>query len=104
MNSPRLFMVLGAVASTAFVVMACGSSAESNFGDPNADGGNGNGADGWSNNNGKPDAGDPYANAPPPPWCGPAGQPPPPTIGGTPECPDDKNKPGCGCDEVGKEE
>lgn len=46
---------------------------------------------------------DPYANDPPPKWCGPKGGPkPPPPPGGTAECPDDKNKPGCACDEVGK--
>jgi hypothetical protein len=47
---------------------------------------------------------DPYANDPPPKWCGPKGGPSaPPPPGGTAECPDDKNKPGCACDEIGKQ-
>jgi hypothetical protein len=45
---------------------------------------------------GKPDV-DQFASDPPPPWCGPAGQPEPMKPGGTLECPDDKNKPGCPC-------
>lgn len=46
---------------------------------------------------------DHYANDPPPRWCGPAtGETPPPPPGGTEQCPDDKNKPGCACDTVGE--
>lgn len=103
MNSSRLFTIVAALASTTFVIVACGSSDDSTFGDQNGDGGD-NGVDGsFGHNDGGPDGGDPYANDPPPPWCGPPGQPEPPKPGGTAECPDDKNKPGCGCDEVGKQ-
>lgn len=38
----------------------------------------------------------------PPAWCGPSGAQPPP-IGGTLECPADKNLPGCACATVGEE-
>ena len=44
-----------------------------------------------------------WKNDPPPPWCGPAnGKPAPPPPGGTPECPDDKNREGCACKTVGE--
>lgn len=104
MHSTRnFFAAAGAMASVALVVVACGSSDESEFGDgtnkndsgvlgPGLGGGDGGG----------PDGGDPYANDPPPKWCGPAGQPEPPKPGGTEACPDDKNKPGCGCLTVGE--
>ena len=43
-----------------------------------------------------------WATDPPPKWCGPAnGEPAPPPPGGTPECPDDKNREGCPCKKVG---
>ncbi len=43
-----------------------------------------------------------WADDPPPKWCGPAnGAKPPPSPGGTPECPDDKNREGCPCKKVG---
>jgi hypothetical protein len=101
----KLLLGVGAIASTAFIVIACGSSDESKFGDGNGKDGSSNDIDGAFNNGdgSKPDGGDPYANDPPPPWCGPPGQPEPPKPGGTVECPDDKNKPGCGCTEVGKQ-
>jgi hypothetical protein len=51
---------------------------------------------------GKPDV-DQFAVDPPPPWCGPAGQPVPAKPGGTLECPDDKNKPGCPCTTLDQE-
>ena len=44
-----------------------------------------------------------WADDPPPKWCGPAnGAKPPPSPGGTPECPDDKNREGCPCKKVGE--
>lgn len=93
----------GALASTALIVIACGSNDDSTFGNPDGSA-DGSGADGSFDLDGqKPDTGDPFANDPPPPWCGPAGKPEPPKPGGTIECPDDKNKPGCGCLEAGKE-
>src|SRR4051794_11544399 len=79
------------------VVIACGSDA-STFGD--GSGPNPTFSDAsLSNEDGS--AEDPYANDPPPQYCGPAGTTPPPTITGTAECPDDKNKPGCSCPTVG---
>ena len=45
-----------------------------------------------------------FADDPPPQYCGPDGGSwtPPPLPGGTPECPDDKNREGCPCDEIGQ--
>src|SRR5262249_11839814 len=45
-----------------------------------------------------------YANDPPQLWCGVGSVPAPPMPGGTPLCPDDKNKAGCPCsnEELGK--
>jgi hypothetical protein len=40
-----------------------------------------------------------YANDPPPMTCDGGGMPPP--VGGTPQCPSDKNLPGCPCSPVG---
>ncbi|MBX3231928.1 MAG: hypothetical protein KIT84_12180 [Labilithrix sp.] len=86
---------------TAGVIVACGSEDESKFDDPGVKPGfyteAGIAADGGDDPNG-----DLYKNDPPPAWCGvEAGAPPP--VGGTEECPDDKNKPGCGCNNVGEE-
>ncbi|MBX3191005.1 MAG: hypothetical protein KF819_28675 [Labilithrix sp.] len=94
-----LFKSSGATAAVALLIVACGSVG-SEFGEegpPNPTFGDG------SFNQGQPDGGDPYANDPPPKWCGPMGQPEPPRPGGTADCPDDKNKPGCGCTNVGEE-
>lgn len=44
-----------------------------------------------------------WADDPPPQWCGPdGGASPPPSPGGTPECPDDKNREGCPCKTLGE--
>ena len=40
---------------------------------------------------------------PPPQYCGPDEVDPPPLPGGTPDCPDDKNREGCPCDVPGEE-
>jgi len=99
----NIFAALGAMASVAFVIAACGSESESKFGDPNQeDTGAPIGPGLGGSDAAGPDGGDPFANDPPPKWCGPAGQPEPPRPGGTAECPDDKNKPGCGCTNVGE--
>ena len=42
-----------------------------------------------------------FAKDPPPKWCGPDASPAPPVPGGTPDCPDDKNREGCPCPTVG---
>lgn len=45
-----------------------------------------------------------WADDPPPQWCGPKnGGPAPEPPGGTPECPDDKNREGCACKKLGEE-
>jgi hypothetical protein len=44
-----------------------------------------------------------WANDPPPMWCGPDGGSTPPMVpGGTPDCPDDKNRQGCPCTTPGE--
>jgi hypothetical protein len=100
MNLSKVLVSGCVLVTAAFVVVACGSSDGSEFGDPN---GNGSLLDGSFGDGGLPDGGDPYANDPPPKWCGPADQPEPPKPTGTEQCPSDKNKPGCGCDNVGEE-
>ncbi|HEY8074502.1 MAG TPA: hypothetical protein VIF62_10335, partial [Labilithrix sp.] len=86
------------------LLVACGSSDDSTFGNDNDSGSSGGFSDAFSGD-AFPDGGDPYANDLPPPLC-PAPStvdcckmpnPPTPPIGGTTECPDDKNKPGCAC-------
>jgi len=99
---PRL-AGLGATASVVFVVLAspaCGSDDGSTFTDPNA--AEAGFEDGSFNPNNKPDSGDPFANDPPPQYCVIDGGPAQVTVTGTPECPSDKNKPGCGCTTVGE--
>ena len=90
------------MASTTFVIAACGSSSDSTFGDGLDSGGTGFDTDG-DLGNAKPDSGDPFAKDPPPKYCVLAGQSEPPKPGGTEACPDDKNKPGCGCTKLGEE-
>lgn len=89
------------VAAIGPTITACGSNSAAN--------GNGSGTDA-----GSPEFGDVdnpntqytpdqlWANDPPPPWCGPAGAPAPQPPGGTPDCPDDKNREGCPCSTVGQ--
>jgi hypothetical protein len=97
LSSRSLLLSCLALAGVAAIIVACGSATDSKFDDGKptigtfGDGGFGEGGPGG------PDL---YANDPPPPWCGPDGGAPPP-IGGTEACPDDKNKPGCGCDNIG---
>lgn len=100
----HVFVAVGASCSLAFVVLACGSSSDSTFDDGSSSGSSGQfDTDGSFDPNKRPDAGDLYANDPPPKWCGPAGQPEPARPGGTLDCPDDKNKPGCACDVLGEQ-
>lgn len=93
----------GLIVSLAF---ACGSSSRDSGFDENADKKPGDGSELDGSFGSNSDAGDPvvdqYANDPPAPWCGPAGEPEPPQPGGTLECPDDKNKPGCACKTAGE--
>jgi hypothetical protein len=99
--------LFGGLVSTGLV--ACGVLDGSVFKDdppPDTSSSSSGGFDGGFGNSdsGHPDAGDLYANDPPPKYCGPdSGGTPPPPITGTPECPSDKNKPGCACTNVGEE-
>jgi hypothetical protein len=102
-TSRNVLVVLGAMASVAFVIAACGSNGDSTFGDPDAQGPAFETDGTFGNPGDKPDGGDPFANDPPPNYCGPNPQAAPPKPGGTADCPDDKNKPGCGCTTVGEE-
>ena len=95
-------LALAALGSVTFVIAACGSAGDSTFGD-GFDSGNGNFDIDGALGNAKPDSGDPFANDPPPKYCVLAGQSTPPKPGGTEACPDDKNKPGCGCTTLGEE-
>lgn len=62
----------------------------------------GGGADAGPRDGGAIDPNAFWQNDPPPMWCGPdGGSTPPPVPGGTPECPDDKNRQGCPCPTVG---
>jgi hypothetical protein len=96
--------------SVGVIASACGTSGDSVFND-GADGGD-NDPGGQHNQDGSfdfdssntidPDAF--FAKDPPPQWCGPAGTSnPSPVPGGTPDCPDDKNREGCPCPESGKQ-
>jgi hypothetical protein len=98
LSSRNILLTAMSCMGVAAVVIACGSEGskfqegtnpplfgEGGF-DPDAD----------SNNNA-----DLYKNDPPPPWCGPETGYQPPQIGGTEDCPSDKNKPGCACATLG---
>lgn len=98
-TSTSLAVGLVSFLGVAAVIVACGSE-----GSEFDDGQNTNlfPDSGFAEGGGGPDV-DLYANDPPPRWCGPAGGPAaPPMPGGTEECPDDKNKPGCACSTPGE--
>jgi hypothetical protein len=82
-------------------IAACGSDTSSHFKDPDAGGGIfGDGSLQTDGNNGQNPG---VVDDPPPAYCG-AGSDAGtqiPNIGGTADCPDDKNLPGCGCDNPG---
>jgi hypothetical protein len=85
--------------TVAAIVIACGSAKNSNFDDGKLKPGSfGDGGFGEAGQGGGPDL---YANDPPPTFCGPDSGITPPVIKGTLDCPEDKNKPGCGCDKIG---
>ncbi len=93
-----LFSILSC-GSVAAIIIACGSEG-SKFQDPGPVIGTFN--DGSFNDDAGSGGPNLYEDDPPPQWCGPEGEEPPP-IGGTKECPDDKNLPGCSCKTVGEE-
>ncbi|CAN5913543.1 hypothetical protein BH11MYX4_BH11MYX4_17100 [soil metagenome] len=95
-------LAVAAMGSTTFVIAACGSSTDSTFKDGEDGSTPGFDTDGGLGN-AKPDSGDPFATDPPPKYCVLPGQTTPPKPGGTEACPDDKNKPGCGCTTLGEE-
>jgi hypothetical protein len=97
------------VAGAGVVVSACGASNGGQFS------GNGNDAGSLSGPNngdgsialleaGSFDLDALAAEDPPNQWCGPDGEgpAPPPPVGGSPECPTDKNLPGCPCQTPGQ--
>ncbi len=90
-----------AVAFSLILLVAC-SSSQRNYGGPAPDAG----APAIERPNQEEEsyeADDFWENDPPPQWCGPGKAPANAIPGGTPECPDDKNKEGCPCDKVGEE-
>ncbi len=102
--SSKVALGFVSIASVAAIVVACGTESSSKFGSDRDPASSGLLPDAsFGSSSGQPDA-DLYANDPPPKWCGPAdaGVSAPPPPGGTEECPDDKNKPGCGCDVPGE--
>jgi len=103
LSARKLVAGVFAVGAVAAVIVACGSDPDSKFKDPGIT--PGFFPDGGFNPDGGDDPnGDLFKNDPPPAFCGPeTGAPQPPPIGGTEECPDDKNKPNCGCATVGEE-
>jgi hypothetical protein len=88
-------LVLGPVAA---IVIACGTDKSTFPEGPPPNGTFGDGSFGGDSSSTGPDL---YKNDPLAPWCGPDSGVPAPPILGTEECPEDKNKPGCGCDRVG---
>lgn len=98
LSSRNIILCVFACAGIAAIVMACGTD-ESKFKDPGPTQGTfGDGGFGDAAGQTGPDL---YKNDPLPKWCGPDGGGSAPVIGGTEECPEDKNKPGCGCDKPG---
>jgi hypothetical protein len=91
----------GSFAVVAGLVVSCGSEDESKFKDGDGDSGANFPEGGFDPDAQRGDA-DLYANDPPPKYCGPNPQNAPPQPGGTIDCPDDKNKPGCGCFTIGE--
>jgi hypothetical protein len=95
-----------ALAWGAVALSACGSGSSTLFANGQKDGGDNPGPD-----NGNVDLFDggftaaELADADPPnQWCGPDADapPPPPSIGGSPDCPSDKNLEGCPCTTAGQ--
>jgi hypothetical protein len=101
MHMKSLVSIASAFVAVGIAVAACGDDGGSKFGNgTDSDGGGGSfpeGGFGGGEGSAGFDAGDPYAVDPPPMTCvvGDAGAPPP--VSGTPDCPSDKNKPGCPC-------
>jgi hypothetical protein len=99
-SSRNLLLSVLACGSVAAIVIACGSDDESKFKDGTSGGPAVFPEAGFGDGTANP-SDDLYKNDPPPPWCGPDAGTPLPPITGTEDCPDDKNKPGCACGNVG---
>ena len=102
LRSTSAYVIALSVAAV-FVAVACGSSGGSNF---NPNGGSSGGSSSGDNNANLGDSGfslDALAAADPPnQWCGPdGGEPDAGTLGGSPDCPTDKNLQGCPCGNAG---
>lgn len=99
-SSRSILLTAISAMGVAVVIVACGSEGQSTFPDGTTDtpifGEAGFDPDADISNS------DLYKNDPPPPWCGPETGAQPPPIGGTEDCPSDKNKPGCACETVGE--
>jgi hypothetical protein len=100
LSSRNLLVSVLTCGSLAAIIIACGSD-DSKFNDGPLT--NPTFSDGSFSDTGADPNGELYKNDPPPPWCGPDSGVMPPPIGGTEACPDDKNRPGCGCNKVGEE-
>ena len=91
----------GSFSLVAGLVIACGTEDDSKFKDGEQDANSPFNVDGSFDPDASKSQDDLYKNDPLPKYCGPAQGNPPPPIGGTEQCPDDKNKPGCFCTTVG---
>ncbi len=105
--SPPVRTGLAVMASSslmAFVVVACGASGGSEFGEDTDGGGkiDGGTTGTFDPGDGAPDPDAFFVKDPPQQYCGPATKPPPPTPGGSLDCPSDKNIQGCPCLTLGE--
>lgn len=101
--SRKLVGALAALGGVAVVIVACGSDPDSRFTDPSSSSGSFRTDSGTINADAGDDPnGDLFKDDPPPNYCGVDAGKPISKIGGTAECPDDKNKPGCGCSQEGE--
>jgi len=93
---------LGSLSLVAGLVVACGTDPDSTFKDGEVDANTSFNVDGSFDPDASKSDADPYAKDPLPKYCGPDAGAAPPPVGGSEDCPDDKNKPGCGCTTVGE--
>jgi hypothetical protein len=100
----KAIATIASASIAAMLAVACGSSG-STFPPGGENGDNVNNPDnGNTGQFGETETPNPdafWAKDPPPQWCGPDNAPAPQPPGGTPDCPDDKNREGCPCPEVG---
>lgn len=87
---------------SAFALLAAACSGTEYTGGGDGGGGGGGASDGKATKKPKPNWNAFFADDPPPKYCGPGSATKPPLPGGTPECPDDKNREGCPCNKIGQ--